>query len=153
MMSKDFTASRIALGVVLGLAGASIVYEGVNIAFGGIATLGLQGGTDFFAVTDANEFAAHDSHVRFLGGVWIGVGAVVAAGAARLERMRSLLHLAFALVMLGGLSRFTAMQPEVLFGPSLVSPLAAELIGVPMVWLWMARTGRSAPMPAGAALA
>ena len=65
---------EVALRFVLALVGAAVVYTGVNIAGGGIATLGLQGGTEFFAVTDHHEFAVHDSHVRFLGGLLCAQG-------------------------------------------------------------------------------
>ena len=131
------------LRIVLALAGLSILLSGVNIAFGGIVTLGLQGGTDFLAVTNGPVFAAHDSHVRFLGGVWIGIALVFFAAAVRLERVRPLLNLALGLIIIGGLARFTAARPDVLFGPDLIGPLAAELIGIPILWLWVSRTGRS----------
>ncbi len=67
-------AGRIGLRVVLLLAGASILITGINVAFGGIRTLGWQGERMFFDITNQTAFRAQDSHVRFLGGLWLGVG-------------------------------------------------------------------------------
>ena len=127
------------LRVVLAAAGAFILLTGVNVGFGGIATLGLQGPRDFFAVTDPTAFAAQDSHVRLFGGLWLAVGLVFAAGAVRPRALRPGLLLCCGLIFVGGLARFSALQPQVMFGPHLAGSVAAELVGMPLLALWLAR--------------
>jgi len=67
-------ASAIGLRVVLILAGIVIIFTGVNTAFGGMLTLGWQGQTKFFEITDKHSYLVQDSHIRFLGGLWTGIG-------------------------------------------------------------------------------
>ncbi|WP_310541797.1 DUF4345 domain-containing protein [Phenylobacterium sp.] len=125
------------LRAVLALVGAFILYTGVNVALGGMATLGLQGSRDFFTVTDVGAFRAQDSHIRFFGGLWLAVGLVFAAGAARPHALRATLMFCCGLIFVGGLARFSALQPEVMFGPQLLGSVAAELIGMPLLALWL----------------
>ncbi len=46
---------------------------------------------NFFTVTDAPVFAVHDSHIRFIGGVWLGLGLVMLAGTLAFRRLRTVL--------------------------------------------------------------
>ena len=131
--------SPIALRVVLVLGGLFIVFTGINVGFGGMATLGLQGASDFFQVTSEPAYLAQDSHVRFLGGLWLGVGLLFLVSVFDLPRFRPLLNLAFALIFIGGLMRFTMMRPDILFGPDIAGSLAAELVGMPLLYLWLSR--------------
>jgi len=130
------------LRTVLLLAGAFITFTGVNIAFGGITTLGLQGSNDFLQVTDPAAYALQDSHVRFLGGLWLGIGLLFLAATRHLLQLAEALKLALALIFLGGLARLTMMQPDVTFGPDIGPSLAAELIVMPILFLWVSRVSR-----------
>jgi hypothetical protein len=134
--------------VVLALAGLAVAFTGVNVAGGGIATLGLQGGTEFFAVTDAHEFAVHDSHVRFLGGLWLGVGLLFLVGAVRLPALLPAIRAAFVLTLVGGLARLTAGQPDIVFGPEIAPSLGAEVILMPALLAWSFFLGRRSSPPA-----
>ena len=138
-MSAMSKISSTALRIVLALGGAFIVFTGVNVGFGGMATLGLQGPADFFQVTSQPAYLVQDSHTRFLGGVWLGIGALFLVSVYDLARFRPLLNLAFALIFIGGLMRFTMPRPDILFGPDIVGSLAAELIGMPLLYVWLAR--------------
>lgn len=131
---------ELALRITLSLAGAFIVFTGVNIGLGGMATLGLMGSRDFFAVTDGAAFHVQDSHVRFLGGLWLGVGLIFLASAMRLQALKPTLLVCCTLVFVGGLARFSAMQFDVLFGPRLIGSLAAELLGMPALYIWILAT-------------
>ncbi len=66
---------------LLACIGAVVIWLGLNISLGGIATLGWQDATEFFAITDAQVFVVQDNHVRFIAGVWTGVGVFLIAGA------------------------------------------------------------------------
>lgn len=126
--------ARIILRVVLALIGIVVVVLGLNVGLGGIRTLGWQGGGEFLTVSDPALFAVRDSHIRFIGGIWLGIGLVLAAGAVWFERLRVVLVAIAALVFVGGLTRLSGtLSPDVL--PS----LALELIGFPLLGWWIAR--------------
>jgi hypothetical protein len=129
------------LRIVLALLGAAVVVTGVNVGFGGITTLGLQGPTEFISVTDPDAFRNQDSHVRFLGGVWLGLGLLFLAGAVRLNALRVAVGAALLLVLIGGLSRLSGGQLDVLTGPGVGPSLAAELLLAPVL-LWRTWSGR-----------
>lgn len=133
-------AGSIALRVVLVLAGLMISVTGLNTALGGMLTLGWQGQTVFFQVTDEPAYLVQDSHIRFLGGVWLGIGLFLIVASTNVRRFKGALFLALALIFLGGLARFSQMHLEVTFGARIVGPLLAELVGVPLLYLWVKKT-------------
>ena len=137
-MTFNETGFRLAILAV----GLVIVWTGLNVGLGGIVTLGLQGPTDFLAVTDPQAFAAQDSHVRFLGGLWLGVGLLFVAAAWRLRALRPAVQAALVLIVIGGLARFSALRPDVLFGPQIVGSFLAEVALMPLLLLWSTRVAR-----------
>jgi len=132
-------AGRVGLRVVLVLAGASILLTGINVAFGGIRTLGWQGERMFFDVTNQTAFLAQDSHVRFLGGLWLGVGLFFILASTDLAKHRAALSIVLALVFLGGLARLTQVNLETTLGPNIVGSFIAELVGMPILYFWLAK--------------
>ena len=131
-----------ALRLVLMLAGAAIIYLGLDLGLGGMRTLGWQGPTDFIAVTDETRFAVQDSHARFVGGVWLGVGLIFLAGSFAVDRFRNALIAMCALIFIGGLVRFASMDFDILFGMQVLPSLLAELIVFPALGFWLLSTGR-----------
>jgi hypothetical protein len=132
-------ASLTGLRIVLVLAGAIIIFTGINVAFGGMRTLGWQGDISFFEVTNEHAFLVHDSHIRFLGGLWLGVGTLFIIASTNLRKYRSALIFAFALIFLGGIARFSQMHFEITFGPEILGSLLAELVGMPLLYLWLSK--------------
>jgi hypothetical protein len=132
-----------ALRAALVLAGANTLFTGLNRAFGGIATLGWQGSTEFLTVLSEHDYLIQDNHNRFLGGVWAGIGLMLIVAPLDLARFRPILNFIFALIFIGGLSRFTIMRADVVFGPDIVVSLIAELVGMPLLFFWLARVLRS----------
>ena len=132
------TISSWGLRVALGLLSAGFIYTGIDNAFGGITTLGWQGLSGFAQITDPVQFAIRDSHVRFLGGVYTLMGGAVALSAIQLRRFHDLLRLALIAAFVGGLARFTQMDLSVTFGPGVLVPLIAELVVMPLLYLWAA---------------
>lgn len=133
-------ASVIGLRVVLILAGMVIIFTGVNTAFGGMLTLGWQGQKTFFEITDRHSYLVQDSHIRFLGGLWTGIGLLFIVASTNVEKYQRALKSALALIFLGGLARFSQMQPDITFGKDIVGSLAAELVGMPLLYFWLSRT-------------
>ena len=141
-MRQRMAFSETAFRAVLFVVGLVIVWTGINVGLGGIATLGLQGPTDFMAITDPSAFAAQDSHVRFLGGLWLGVGLLLAVAAWRLRALKPAVQVVLALIVVGGLARFSALRPDVLFGPQIVGSFLAEVALMPLLLLWSTKVAR-----------
>lgn len=133
------------LKVILALVGLGIVFLGINIGFGGIQTLGLQGDGSFVTITDPSLYFVRDSHVRFIGGVWLGVGLLFIASAFRLQRLRNAVLAAIGMIFIGGLARLSAPDLAPLAGLDLLPSLLAELLLFPLLALWILKT---TPQPA-----
>jgi hypothetical protein len=141
MRIAGVSLGEFALRLVLVGGGFFILYTGLDAALGGIATMGWQNPKDFFIVTNEPVFHIHDSHSRFLGGLWTGVGILFLYGAMKLHQVKPVLYAACLLIFMGGLARFSSGHVELLFGPDLVGALAAEIILMPVLVLWLMRTG------------
>lgn len=129
-------------GVLL-LVGAAVVVLGLNVGFGGIRTLGWQGGmVAFLSVTDPAVFGVRDNHIRFIGGVWLGAGLLVMAGAIWLKQLRVALAAIAGMVFVGGLSRFSAFDPALLTNWAIAPSLVVELLAFPLIGLWVLRAER-----------
>ena len=131
--------SVVGLRIVLLLAGAFTVYAGLNKALGGMRTLGWQGEGTYIEVTSEHAFLVQDSHVRFLAGVYSGLGLIFILAAADPRRFRSALRIACALIFLGGFARLSQMHFEVTFGPDLLGSMIAELVLMPILWVWASK--------------
>ena len=125
-----------AFRVIVGLLGLIIIYSGVDTAFGGFNTLGLQGIPQLWEVTDQATFDIIDSHQRLRGGVWMGVGLLMVYGLIRWDI--KLVQAAFFLTIVGGLSRFSQGRLDILFGAVLMV-IVIELVITPILWVWSAR--------------
>lgn len=136
--------SSLALRAILLVIGAFNVFLGINVGFGGIETLGWQVQAKFFEVTNEAVFLVRDSHIRFYGGLYVGIGLFLLLSVTDLRKYQSALNLVFALIFMGGLARFTMLRPDVLFGPDILVSLLAELVLMPVLYLWLARTVKSA---------
>ncbi len=132
------TSSRVLFGVLLVL-GAISAFVAINVAFGGIETLGLQGPTDFVTVTDHDAYLVRDSHTHYYGGVYLALGLFLMYAATDIHRFRPSLNLVFAMIFTGGLARLTQLEPGVTFGADLMVSTIIELIGMPILALWAAR--------------
>ena len=125
---------------LLAVIGAIVIWLGLNASLGGIATLGWQGAVDFFTITNEQTFAVQDNHVRFIAGVWTGVGLFLLAGAVMPRRLVPGLKAMMALVFLGGLARLTIMDPALLTSAKIAPSLFAELLLFPLLGWWIHKT-------------
>lgn len=133
-----------ALRIVLVAAGLVMIALGLNVGLGGIKTLGLQATGEFFRVTNQDMFANQDSHVRFLGGFWLGAGVLMLAGSVWFDRLRPLMTAICAMAFLGGMMRLSAHDPAIVLGPSLLPSAVAEVLGFPLLGVWINRQQRKA---------
>jgi len=130
----------ILLRAVLAVAGSAIIFLGLDVALGGIRTLGWQGGAaEFLAVTDETGFAIRDSHIRFIGGIWLAVGLLMVAGVFALDRMRNVLIALTGMIFVGGLARLARWDMAILTNPAVAPSLVLELVFFPLLGLWIAK--------------
>jgi len=136
---EDIRNPSALLRAVLVIAGLVMIVLGLNVGLGGIRTLGLQVPGEFIQVTDATLFANQDSHVRFLGGFWLGAGLLMATGSLWFDRLQSLLVAICAMAFLGGVMRLSAHDPAIVLGQGLLPSAVAELLGFPLLGVWISR--------------
>jgi hypothetical protein len=137
---------EIVVRTVLGLTGLVALFTGANFAFGGILTLGLEGPRDYVQVADPAWFAFYDSHMRYVAGLWFGMGLLFIASAVQLDRMRPAVMAALALMTVGGLSRLSAPDLSILANPLVGGPFLAEILLMPLLlWrVWLGGQARAA---------
>lgn len=125
--------------------GAISALVALNVALGGLDTLGWQGPTHDFQATDPDTFSIRDGHARFYGGVYAGIAAVLIAGATDIHKYRQTLSVVFGLIFLGGLARLSQGQLDVMFGSDLAVSSVVELIGMPAMFWWLRRLTAKRP--------
>ncbi len=127
------------LRIVLALIGVAIILLGLNIGLGGIKTLGWQTARDFISVTDVAVFSVQDNHIRFIGGIWFGVGVLFLSGAFVFDKLRQTLIVVCLIIPAAGLFRLSALDLDIILSASIGPSFAFELIGFPFLALWMRR--------------
>ena len=141
--TTNTTTSAKALRVVLAALGAVSAFVAINVAFGGLETLGLQGPTKYFRVIDHDAYLLRDSHARFYGGVYLGIATFLIAASTNLRKYRSALNVVFTLIFVGGLARLTQLKPGVTFGNDLALSSVIELVGMPAMSVWLSTATKS----------
>lgn len=131
------------LRALLGLIGLVIIFLGLNVGFGGIQTLGWQGAGEFISIIDPALYEIRDNHVRFIGGVWLGVGLVFLASAFFLSQLKMTVLVMLGVIFLGGVARLSAMDAALLMSAEIVPSLIAELVVFPLIGVWVWRQERS----------
>lgn len=127
---KFVRITTVLLSLIALLTGAMDVIVGVA----GQANIGV--GTAAVAPFDP----VLDSQVRFLGAVWLGLGAIQLVCLGDLRRYGLILQLCFAIVVLGGIGRALSLAqaglPEDGVAPLFIAvALVIELVLVPLAWV------------------
>ncbi len=130
-----------ALNVTLLLVGIVVIFLGLNIGLGGIRTLGWQNASQFIIVSDLTIFQAQDNHIRFIGGVWFGVGLLFFIGGIWLDRLRTTLISMCGIIALAGLFRLSALDGSVILSAGILPSMLAEVVGFPLLGWWLVRRG------------
>jgi hypothetical protein len=97
--------------------------------------LGWQEQTKFLEVTNEYGYLMQDSHIRYFGGLYIGVGLFLLLASTNLRKYHAALNLVFALIFMGGLARFMMMRPDIIFGRDIIGSLLAELLLMPILYV------------------
>jgi len=122
--------------------GAVIILLGLNVGLGGIKTLGWQSTRDFVSIIDAPTYHAQDNHIRFIGGVWFGIGAAFMIGGFAMRKFRSTLIILSAIIAIAGLFRLSVMDTEVVLSAAIAPSFAFELFGFPLLAWWLIASGK-----------
>lgn len=133
----------IVLRVVVALVGAAIIFLGLNVGLGGMRTLGWQMSPDFISITNEAAFRVQDSHIRFIGGVWFGVGATFLIGAFAFAKLRPVLVVLCLIIVFAGFFRASAVDISVIFSADIAPSLLLELVGFPLLAWWLIRAGQT----------
>lgn len=86
-----------------------------------------------------------DSNLRFLGGVWCGLGLAAIWTIPRIESETTLFRCLWGMIFLGGVGRAISLA---FLGAPLLPFLAftlLEIVGAPLIVLWQATLRRSSP--------
>lgn len=132
------TRQNLTQRVVLILIGGAIAFLGLDFAFGGIPTLGWLVDPAYVTVADPVTYQTQDNHVRFLGGLFVALGAVLAVAGVKLTQMRDTAIWLLAMVFAAGLFRISALDGAV--SPAVLPSFLLELIAFPALALWLWRT-------------
>lgn len=138
---KNFNSNL--LKIILVLTGLAIIFTGINISFGGMKTLGWQGIVGYFEVTNQQQFLTQDSHIRFLGGIWLSIGALFVISVFNIIKFKSALKFALISIFVGGLTRLSQENLDVTLGPDILGSFLGEIIFMPIIYFWISRTVKS----------
>jgi hypothetical protein len=105
--------------------------------------VGLFGLSDpIYANANLPANAMLDSNLRFLSGVWLGVGLTVIWLIPRIETQTVLFRVLWGMIFLGGVGRLLSMLflgwPPIPF----IAFTALEIVGAPLFVVWQARIAK-----------
>jgi len=83
-----------------------------------------------------------DSHVRYLSGLLLAIGAGFAMAIPRIEVQGHRVTLLSGIVVLGGLARLYGIAVAGWPSGVMCAALVMELVIVPLIWLWQRRIAR-----------
>lgn len=123
------------------LSGAMLVVIGLNLALGGIHSMGWHIPTDFMTVTDQDLYLRHDNNVRFFGGVFTGLALMTTAGAIWPRALRPSIIAFLLAIPFGSVFRIIAPDYAIFADPVMRPSVLAELLICPALafWLWRLR--------------
>jgi len=108
--------------------------------------VGMSGVSDpLYASASLPPSTLLDSNLRFLSGVWLGLGLAMYWIIPRIEKQTILFRALWGMIFVGGIGRLISMlmlaPPPVPF----MAFTALEIVGAPILILWQARVGRREP--------
>jgi hypothetical protein len=106
--------------------------------------IGLFGLSDpIYAGANLPANALLDSNLRFLSGVWLGLGLTVMWIVPRIETQTVLFRVLWGMIFLGGVGRLLSMLfvgwPPIPF----IAFTVLEIVGAPIFVVWQARLGKA----------
>ncbi|WUR11425.1 DUF4345 domain-containing protein [[Empedobacter] haloabium] len=116
----------------------------------GTGLVGMMGLSDpLYASLGIPDAPVLDSNLRFLSGVWLGVGCAVLWLVPRIESQGILFRVLWGMIFLGGVGRVLSMGFAGWPPAPFIAFTALEIVGAPLFVYWQARV---AAQVSGAAL-
>ena len=125
---------------------ATAILAAVPCITGMLAMLGVD--DPLFHALNLPRDANLDSQLRFLGGVWLGLGLAAASLIPRIEAHTTLFRALWGMIFLGGVGRLLSL---VLVGapwPPFIGFTLLEVAGAPLFVWWQSRVAISAAQTA-----
>ncbi|MEM9653468.1 MAG: DUF4345 domain-containing protein [Actinomycetota bacterium] len=90
-------------------------------------------------MTNQDDFDVQDNHVRFVSGVWVGLGLAFLAAARWPRELRTTIGALSAAIFVGGLARLSSSDLTLVLSGSIIGSFAAEIILAPALAWWSLR--------------
>lgn len=101
---------------------------------GALTMMGIR--DPLFATLNLPHSALLDSDLRFLGGVWLGLGLTVLATVSSLEKHFALYRILWGMIFIGGVGRLISMFIIGLPPVPFIGFTALEIVGAPIFVYW-----------------
>jgi uncharacterized protein DUF4345 len=127
--------SKRSLQIATGVLGTIPVVTGV---------IGMSGLSDpIYASVGLPANAMLDSNLRFLSGVWLGLGLALYWLIPKIDKQTVLFRVIWGMIFLGGVGRLISMLFQALPPIPFIGFTILEIAGAPIFVLWQARVARS----------
>ncbi len=121
---------------------ATAILGAVPVLTGAVGLMGLS--DPLYASAAIPAQALLDSNLRFLSGIWLGLGLAVFWLIPRIEQQTVLYRVLWGMIFFGGIGRLLSMAFAGLPPLPFVGFTVLEIVGAPIFVLWQARVAGSA---------
>ena len=108
---------------------------------GALTMMGIH--DPLFADLNLPNSALLDSDLRFLGGVWLGLGITVLATVREIEKHFALYRILWGMILLGGVGRLISMFVIGLPPVPFIGFTVLEILGAPIFVYWHAQIAKA----------
>ena len=120
---------------------ATAVLGAVPVLTGAVGMMGLS--DPLYASAGLPAQALLDSNLRFLSGIWLGMGLAVFWLIPRIEHQTVLYLVLWGMIFMGGIGRLLSMVFAGLPPLPFIGFTVLEIVGAPIFVLWQARVAHS----------
>lgn len=120
---------------------ATAILGAVPVLTGAVGLMGLS--DPIYASAEIPAQALLDSNLRFLSGIWLGLGLAVFWLIPRIEQQTVLYRVLWGMIFMGGIGRLLSMVFAGLPPLPFVGFTVLEIVGAPIFVLWQARVANS----------
>lgn len=114
----------------------------VPLLTGAVGMMGLH--DPLYASAEIPAQALLDSNLRFLSGIWLGLGLAVFWLIPRIEQQTVLYRVLWGMIFIGGIGRLLSMVFAGLPPLPFIGFTVLEIVGAPIFVLWQARVAGTA---------
>jgi hypothetical protein len=116
------------------------ILAAIPVLTGLVGMLGLS--DPLYASAHLPPSVVLDSNLRFLAGVWFGLGVALYWTVPRIDQQTTLFRACWGMIFVGGVGRVISMLTFATPPAPFIGFTALEIIGAPLMVLWQARLAR-----------